>query len=64
MTDDWQSLQDLFHQASELDDFAQAAFLAELSEDLRNVLKPLLQHDKKGFALALDSIADFLKTCP
>lgn len=64
MTEDWESLQDLFHRASELDDSAQAAFLAELSEELQNVLKPLLQHDKKGFALSLDAIADFLETRP
>lgn len=64
MAEDWESLQDLFHRASELDDSAQAAFLAELSEELRHVLKPLLEHDKKGFALSLDAITDFLKTHP
>ncbi|MEM1154301.1 MAG: hypothetical protein AAGI44_09175 [Pseudomonadota bacterium] len=64
MTDDWQSLQDLFHQASELGDTAQAAFLAELSEELQCLLEPLLAHDKKGFALSLDAIAEFFETRP
>ncbi|MEM8562222.1 MAG: hypothetical protein AAGF57_08310 [Pseudomonadota bacterium] len=64
MAEDWEARQDRFHQSSELDDSANAAFLAELLEELRNSQKPLLHHDKKGFALSIDAIADFLMTSP
>ena len=57
MSDQWETLEDLFKQACNMEPEEQAAFLETLPASQREALAKLLRHDKEDTRSALDSVA-------